>query len=103
MTWETTETAMCAALYTALGQSVTYDPTAGDAVTIYSIVDDDTDIIGGEGQVGERITTARVKVADVASPLRGDQITVSGTDYLVDGVTKLNNVEWQLLLTEVDR
>ena len=103
MTWEATETALSAALYIALGQSISYDPTVGDEITIYSIVDDDTEFIGGEGQVGERITTARVKVADVAAPKRGDEITASGTDYLVDGVSRLNNAEWQLQITEVDR
>lgn len=95
---------MCAALYTGLGQSVTYTAQNAAAATIYAIVDDGVEFIGGEVTAAERITTARVKVADVATPRRGDKLTMAaGTVYLVDDVSRENNTEWRLLLTERDR
>lgn len=103
MTWETIETSMATALYTAMGQSVTYTAQDASAQTIYAIVDDGSETFGIESQTAERITRARIKKADITTPRRGDTITMaSGTVYVVDGVTPENNVEWSVTLTERD-
>ena len=103
MTWEAVETSMTTALYSAMGQSVTYTAQDAIATTIYAIVDDGSELFGIESQTAERLTTARVKKSDIATPRRGDTITMTaGTVYVVDGITPANNVEWSLALTERD-
>jgi len=98
------ESAMCSALYTGLGQSVTYTAQNATAATIYAIVDDGVEYVGADVQAAERITSARVKASDITMPRRGDRLTLAaGTAYLVDDVARENNTEWRLLLTERDR
>ena len=95
---------MCNALYTGLGQSVTYTAQNATAATIYAIVDDGVEFIGFDPQAAERVVSARVKASDIATPRRGDRLAMTaGTVYLVDDVARENNTEWRLLLTERDR
>lgn len=104
MTWEATENAMTAALYNALGQLVTYVPRSGASSSIRAIVDDGNELIGPDVEVSERITTARLQVASIATPRRGDRIEMaSGQVYMVDGVETSNNVEHLLILTDRDQ
>lgn len=100
MVWETTETAITAALYSVLGNAVTYTSQAQGALSINVILNTSSTLFGPVSQTAEDITTARVNLSDVTTPQRGDTIENSaGATFIVDAVDQENNVEWLLTLT----
>jgi len=104
MSWENTESAMVDAVYSGLGQLVTYKEVGETAVSIYSIFDDGNSLFGVASETSEALATAHVKVSDITMPGRGDLLTLASTKvYVVDSVERKNNTEWALVLTEQAR
>lgn len=106
MAFETLETELDAACYAALGQVVTYTAQDAAAQSIYAIVDAGSALVLLGTEAVDNAAVARVQVADVATPRRGDLVTMAdGTVYRVDGVERLqdSNTEWRLSLEERDR
>jgi len=99
------ETAMTAALYAALGQTVTYTGQAEESASIKIILSDGSESFAGgfENQTADRNASARIKISDVAAVRRGDTITTaSGFDWYVDTYERLNACEWDVQLRPCD-
>ena len=92
------ETAMVEKIYSALGQTVTYDDGVSP-VSIYMIVDNSDEQFPSGFNVGvaDANVIARVRLADITQPKRGDTITnANAVTYTVDSVTRLNETEWTI-------
>lgn len=102
MTFEATqETAMTAALYGALGQTVSYVPQGSVTVSVVVIMEIGSDPFapGFDVQTAAKTATARIQRSAVSHPYRGDKvITVDGSEYHVDDYAELNACEWSLTL-----
>jgi len=69
----------------ALGETVTYTPQGGDAVSLQGIFTADyyAALEGGELQVASTKPAVSLPVADVPNAAQGDGVTVQGTAYTV--------------------
>lgn len=90
------ETAFAEAAWDTLsaihGQSVTYTPTGGSAVTRTGLFVEDRSSLeygeDGRGEMGEATLTLRNDATTgVASPAYGDAVTVGGESWLVSAVS----------------
>lgn len=95
------DTQMTAALYSALGEAVTYTGSVDGAVSIDAIIDRPDEQFPAEFEVtvSDSNVTARIKVADVPAPRRGDTLVdVNNGQYTVDTYQKINASEWAMEL-----
>ena len=93
----TQDNAMTAAIYGALGETVSYTGITGTFQAI--ITRGDGDFTGFDTTAADGDVSARVRVADVAQPTRGDTLTdADATAYVVDSYRRLNASEWALEL-----
>lgn len=79
-------------IITALGQTVSYQPTDGDAVSTVAVVETDVELVpvGLQATVSDPQTVITVLDADVSAPMRGEIITDAAAnvwqiDSVVDG------------------
>lgn len=78
-----------------LGQTVTYTPSGGDAVSLNAIIDYNVDVIDAVyGEVGERRNEITFLKADIPSGARGSSVSVDSVLYTLqdlldsDGITE---------------
>lgn len=90
------ENSMTLAIYSALGQTVTYTTATGPAEFKVILDNPDTDFGADiEVQAADSDVTARVRKATITQPVRGDTITDANAKiYYVDSVRRLNESEW---------
>lgn len=95
--------AMTTAIYAAAGQSVAYTGSVDGAVSIKVILDSSAEDWPSdfEAQAPEVLSSARVTIADVPSPRRGDTILDADSNtWTVDTYRKLNEQEWTMELSD---
>lgn len=84
MTWSTIAARAVNAGFRSFGQPATYTPAGGDPIVVTVIVSRPTETVGfGEAGFRGPAIVADLRAAEVASPGRGDALTISGTDYTV--------------------
>ena len=74
------------ATFAAFGIDATYVPAGGDPVSVRVIAKRPDTIVGfGETRIHTETATFEVRASDVASPRPGDQLTVGGETFVVQG------------------
>jgi hypothetical protein len=74
------------ATFTAFGMDAFYQPADGDPITVRVIARRPDTIVGfGETRIHAETTGFEIRVSEVASPRSGDQLTVDGEGYIVQG------------------
>ena len=97
------ETTMTAALYAALGQTVTYTGSIDGVVSIKVMIRDVGELIADDFETlaADADASARVNLVDVPSPRENDTIaTIDGTSYTVDSYQRHpeSTKEWLMVL-----
>lgn len=67
----------------ALGQTVTYTPAGGEAVSLQGVFTQDYVSVGADGNLqSESVSPAvSLRLADVPNVAQGDVVRIDGTDY----------------------
>jgi hypothetical protein len=74
------------ATFAAFGIDAVYTPTGGESVSVRVITKRPDTIVGfGETRIHADTATFEVRASDVASPRPGDQLTVGGETFMVQG------------------
>jgi hypothetical protein len=74
------------ATFAALGIEAVYTPTAGDPIPVRVIAGRPDTIVGfGETRIHAEAATFEVRVSEVANPRPGDQLTVGGDTFVIQG------------------
>jgi hypothetical protein len=74
------------ATFAAFGIDAVYTPTGGDPVPARVIAKRPDTIVGfGESRIHAETATFELRASEVASPRPGDQLTVGGETYVVQG------------------
>jgi hypothetical protein len=74
------------ATFAAFGVEAVYTPAGGDPVTARVIARRPDTIVGfGETRIHTETATFEVRASDVATPRPGDQVTVGGETFVVQG------------------
>jgi hypothetical protein len=72
--------------FAAFGIDATYTPAGGEAVSVRVIARRPDTIVGfGETRIHAETATFEVRASEVASPRAGDQLTVGGDNFVVQG------------------
>ena len=72
--------------FAAFGTDAVYTPTGGDPVLVRVIARRPDAIVGfGETRIHAETATFEVRASEVASPRPGDQLTVAGDTFLIQG------------------
>lgn len=87
----------------ALGETVTYTPQGGSAVSLQGVFTQDYRVVGENGdlQVESIRPAVSLENADVPNAAQGDAVTVSGTNYRVVEVMPDGTAMTTLILHEV--
>ena len=74
------------ATFTAFGIDAVYTPAGGDPVSVRVIARRPDTIVGfGETRIHTETATFEVRASEVACPRQGDQLTVDGATFVVQG------------------
>jgi hypothetical protein len=74
------------ATFAAFGMDAVYTPAGGDPVPVRVIARRPDTIVGfGETRIHAETATVELRVTEVASPRPGDQLTVDGDIFVVQG------------------
>jgi hypothetical protein len=74
------------ATFAAFGIEVLYTPAGGEPASVRVIARRPDTIVGfGETRIHAETTTFEVRASDVANPHRGDQLTVAGDIFVIQG------------------
>jgi hypothetical protein len=74
------------ATFAAFGIDATYTPAGGEAVSVRVIARRPDTIVGfGETRIHAEAATFEVRTSEVAGPRPGDQLTVAGDTFVVQG------------------
>ena len=74
------------ATFAAFGIDATYTPAGGDPVGVRVIARRPDTIVGfGETRIHAETTTFELRASEVASPRSGDQLTVDGEIFFIQG------------------
>ena len=74
------------ATFAAFGVEAVYTPAGGDPVTARVIARRPDTIVGfGETRIHTETATFEVRASDVATPRPGDQVTVDGQTFIIQG------------------
>jgi hypothetical protein len=74
------------ATFVAFGIDATYTPAGGSAFDVRVITKRHDTIVGfGETRIHAATATLEVRTSEVASPRPGDQITIAGETFVVQG------------------
>ena len=74
------------ATFAAFGIDAVYTPAGGEPVSVRVIARRPDTIVGfGETRIHTETATFEVRTSDVASPRSGDQLTVGGETFVVQG------------------
>jgi hypothetical protein len=74
------------AMFAAFGIDATYTPAGGDPVSVWVIARRPDTIVGfSETRILAETATFEVRASEVASPRMGDQLTVGGDTFVIQG------------------
>jgi hypothetical protein len=74
------------ATFAAFGVDATYTPAGGNPIPVRVIARRPDTIVGfGETRIHAETTTFEVRASEAASPRPGDQLTVDGETFVVQG------------------
>jgi len=74
------------ATFAAFGIDAAYTPAGGEPVPVRVIARRPDTIVGfGETRIHAETTTVEVRASEVANPRQGDQLTVGGENFVVQG------------------
>jgi hypothetical protein len=74
------------AAFAALGIDATYTPAGGDPVAVRVIPKRPDTIVGfGETRIHAETATFELRASEVADPRPGDQLTIGGETFVVQG------------------
>ena len=74
------------ATFAAFGIEAVYTPTGGEPVSVWVIARRPDTIVGfGETRIHTETATFEVRTSEVASPRPGDQFTVGGKSFVIQG------------------
>jgi hypothetical protein len=80
------------ATFSAFGVDATYTPAGGDPIPVRVIARRPDTIVGfGETRIHAEMATFEVRASEVASPRPGDQLTVGGKSFVVQGEPELRD------------
>lgn len=93
MAWSDLATRTTLSSFRSFGQAATYTPAGGDAVAVTVIFSRPTED-GGFGEAGfrGRVASAELRLAEVASPAKGDTLEVDGTVYVVAAAPEIDSL-----------
>jgi hypothetical protein len=74
------------ATFAAFGIEATYTPAGGEVVSVRVIARRPDTILGhGETRIHAETATFELRASEVASPRSGDQLTVAGDTFVIQG------------------
>jgi hypothetical protein len=74
------------ATFAAFGVDAIYEPAGGDPITVRIIARRPDTIVGfGETRLHAETATFEIRASEVAAPRPGDQLTVDGEGFVVQG------------------
>ena len=100
MTFSTLVSETLDVTFAEFGIDALYTPQGGDSVNIRVIATRPDEIVGfGDTRVHTETTLFEVRASEVAQPSPGDQLTVDGADYVIQGEPErrdLHRLVWTL-------
>ncbi|MDH3661177.1 MAG: hypothetical protein OEU92_14315 [Alphaproteobacteria bacterium] len=74
------------ATFAAFGVDAIYEPTGGDPITVRVIARRPDTIVGfGETRIHAETASFEIRASEVAAPRPGDQLTIEGDSFVVQG------------------